>query len=388
MQKKTSGCSNRARQFTIATYQHIVYDEWMPVFLPRKFVGGQQIPYASNPGYSAYFNRTGYNPSINPQVAHVFQSAAMRFGHTMVTPGIWRRQLRYVHTLCNFIIHTLLITLKAVYLKKLLLSFFLSTNSPRSDECAFGSTLSADPAKYTNSFLSRIDQEKYGEWDKLINRFVTNFDNASATDEERAINELITKTRYSRSNGFSYTQADGGHFAIRTCNSFWNPQVTVSETNVDPFYLGMSSQATEREDTIITPDLRGRVFGPFDYNRRDLMAVNMQRARDHGLPDFNSARVAYGLRPLRSFEELNPLYGIDEIVTRNIEDLRDVYNNDISRCDIWACGLAETIPSDVTDPELQAISGPGELFTEVLFDQFMRIRHGDRFWWENYKNNG
>ena len=86
---------NRARQFTIATYQHIVYDEWLPVFLPRKFIeyGERQIPYARNPGYSAYFGRTGYNPAINPQVAHIFQSAAMRFGHTMVTPGIWRRQL-------------------------------------------------------------------------------------------------------------------------------------------------------------------------------------------------------------------------------------------------------------------------------------------------------
>ena len=88
---------NRARQFTIATYQHIVYDEWMPVFLPRKFPDDKQIAYKSNPGYSAYFDRTGYNPSINPQIAHIFQSAAMRFGHTMVTPGIWRRQLMYVN---------------------------------------------------------------------------------------------------------------------------------------------------------------------------------------------------------------------------------------------------------------------------------------------------
>ena len=84
---------NRARQFTIATYQHIVYDEWMPVFLPRKFIDndGKQIPYYTT-SYG-YFNRTGYNPAINPQIAHIFQSVAMRFGHTMVTPGIWRRQL-------------------------------------------------------------------------------------------------------------------------------------------------------------------------------------------------------------------------------------------------------------------------------------------------------
>ena len=82
---------NRARQLTIATHQHIVYSEWLPQFIPRAFVnnGGQLYDYADTPGYSAY---SGYNPAINPQVAHIFQSAAMRFGHTIVTPGIWRRQ--------------------------------------------------------------------------------------------------------------------------------------------------------------------------------------------------------------------------------------------------------------------------------------------------------
>ncbi len=84
---------NRARQYTIATYQHIVYDEWLPLFLPRKYVGGQTYPYNSTEGYSAYFGRSGYNQAINPQVAHIFQSAAMRWGHTVVTPGIWRRQI-------------------------------------------------------------------------------------------------------------------------------------------------------------------------------------------------------------------------------------------------------------------------------------------------------
>ncbi len=86
---------NRARQFTIATYQHVVYDEWLPLFIPRKFVNisENKIPYDENPGYSAHFGNAGYNPAINPQVAHIFQSAAMRFIHTMVTPGIWRREL-------------------------------------------------------------------------------------------------------------------------------------------------------------------------------------------------------------------------------------------------------------------------------------------------------
>ena len=264
--------------------------------------------------------------------------------------------------------------------------------------CLFGPTMSFDPeipdTNYTNSFLRRIDNSTvYPSWQDLVRKFGP--DQMVTGELAEAVQRLINNTLYNRTSaqqdtsGFDYTDtADTGHFAIRTCNSFWNPQVPISETNVDALYLGMSSQATEREDTIITPDLRGKVFGPLDFTRRDLMAINMQRARDHGLPDFNTARRAYGLDALTSFEELNPLYGIDEIVTRNIEDLRDVYNNDINRCDIWACGLAETIPTDTPDPELQRIAGPGELFSEVLFDQFMRIRHGDRFWWENWEFNG
>lgn len=279
-------------------------------------------------------------------------------------------------------------------------------SSRRSDggeiNCKFGSTLSPDSEEssqnYTNSFLSRIDNAtvtSYPSWKSIVERFGP--DAIADNPMAEAIQLYLNSTLYNRNeaptdaNGVEYNYkmaADSAHFAIRTCNSYWNPQVTISETNVDPLYLGMSSQATEREDTIITPDLRGKVFGPLHFSRRDLMAVNMQRARDHGLPDFNTARAAYGLERIESFEGLNPLYGTDPIITKNIEDLRDVYNNDINRCDIWACGLAESIPSDVEDPNLQLRTGPGELFSEVIFDQFMRIRHGDRFWWENYKENG
>ena len=51
------------------------------------------------------------------------------------------------------------------------------------------------------------------------------------------------------------------------------------------------------------------MFGPLDFSRRDLMAINLQRARDHGLPDYNTARFAYGLVKLDGFEQINPYYG-------------------------------------------------------------------------------
>lgn len=102
--------------------------------------------------------------------------------------------------------------------------------------------------------------------------------------------------------------------AVRTCNAFWRPQAAlktnVSEeefVDIDRLLMGMSVQLCEEEDHKIVEDLRGNVFGPLEFPRRDLMAVNIQRGRDHGLPDFNSARKAYGLPPIRDFNHFLPM---------------------------------------------------------------------------------
>ncbi|RZC35513.1 dual oxidase 1-like, partial [Asbolus verrucosus] len=95
-----------------------------------------------------------------------------------------------------------------------------------------------------------------------------------------------------------------GKNTIRTCNSFWRPQEPIvqkakSDSNevidIDRLLMGMAVQLCEEEDHKIVEDLRGNVFGPLEFPRRDLMAINIQRGRDHGLPDYNTAREAFGL---------------------------------------------------------------------------------------------
>ncbi|XP_052126755.1 dual oxidase [Frankliniella occidentalis] len=64
----------RARRLVIASMQNVIMYEYLPAFL------GQSIP-----------PYDGYKPDVHPGVSHAFQSAAFRFGHTLIPPGIYRR---------------------------------------------------------------------------------------------------------------------------------------------------------------------------------------------------------------------------------------------------------------------------------------------------------
>lgn len=69
---------NEARKWVIATQQHLIVNKWLPEWL------GESLP--------AYEK---YDPSIDPQIDQFFQTAAMRFGHTLVVPGKIFRNLNF-----------------------------------------------------------------------------------------------------------------------------------------------------------------------------------------------------------------------------------------------------------------------------------------------------
>ena len=52
-------------------------------------------------------------------------------------------------------------------------------------------------------------------------------------------------------------------------------------------------------------DHTGNVFGPLEFSRRDLMAINIQRGRDHGIPDYNTVRAHYGLPRITEWRDIN-----------------------------------------------------------------------------------
>ena len=112
--------------------------------------------------------------------------------------------------------------------------------------------------------------------------------------------------------------------------------------------------------------MRNFLFGPPGAGGLDLASLNIQRGRDHGLPDYNTARIDMGLAPVTHFGEIT---GDQQLAAR----LRLLYG-DVDRVDPWIGGLAETpVPGSLL----------GELFHTVLVDQFERLRDGDRYWYQH-----
>lgn len=66
-----------ARKVVGAEMQHITYQHWMKHVLGPK-------------GMNMLGDYTGYNPNIEPGIANVFATAALRFGHSLINPILKR----------------------------------------------------------------------------------------------------------------------------------------------------------------------------------------------------------------------------------------------------------------------------------------------------------
>ncbi|QLQ31846.1 MAG: peroxidase [Candidatus Thiothrix singaporensis] len=154
-----------------------------------------------------------------------------------------------------------------------------------------------------------------------------------------------------------------GNLALRA--AFFNPQA-VSEAGIEPILRGAASQTAQAVDTMVVDDVRNFLFGQPGDGGFDLVALNIQRGRDHGLPGYNDAREAMGLPRIESFDD--PIWRDGTGVK-----LAQVYASP-DDVDLWVGGLAEKETGD---------SLVGELSSAILVDQFTRLRDGDRFWYEN-----
>ena len=152
---------------------------------------------------------------------------------------------------------------------------------------------------------------------------------------------------------------------MRLKDVFFDPR-PVSQEGIDPLLKYLASDRAQEIDTKVIDDVRNFLFGEPGQGGFDLVALNIQRGRDHGLADYNTVRAAYGLAKVTSFDQITPDRGVQAA-------LQKAYGT-VDRIDLWVGGLAEKhLPN----------SSLGATFTKILVEQFTRLRDGDRYWYQN-----
>ena len=100
----------------------------------------------------------------------------------------------------------------------------------------------------------------------------------------------------------------------------------------------------------------------------DLCAMDIQRGRDHGVPYYGDIRVAFGLEEVTNYSQITS----DAEVANRLAEAYDEQNP--GHIDPFIGMLAEDhLPN----------SALGETMDAVIRDQFIRLRDGDRLYYEN-----
>jgi hypothetical protein len=164
-------------------------------------------------------------------------------------------------------------------------------------------------------------------------------------------------------------------------DAFFNPSFLADDPgNLRRTLKGLAFQTGQEVDLHLVDGIRNNLFGNVGGGGIDLGALDIQRGRDHGLPDFNNLRNAYRAGTVYTsfadFAARNPKAAAAGIVAA-LEalyptDPLDPGNTGINAIDPFIGMLAEDhLPGSNVGPVLNAIIG----------NQFLRLRDGDRFFY-------
>lgn len=143
--------------------------------------------------------------------------------------------------------------------------------------------------------------------------------------------------------------------------------VTVIQNNgIDQFLRGAVNSRAQKIDLLVVDALRNFLFTNVRGEEGlDLIALNLQRSRDHALPSYNRIRAKFLKKRATSFAQITKNKNI-------ISGLQTAYGT-VNRVEAWIGMMAEDhAPGSSMGPTLLA----------VWKREFLRIRDGDRFYYE------
>ncbi|CAB0019328.1 unnamed protein product [Nesidiocoris tenuis] len=145
------------------------------------------------------------------------------------------------------------------------------------------------------------------------------------------------------------------------------PFLLYNEGAVDDMIRGLSAQASQEVDRFFSNQIRDHLFqGNLDIGL-DLIALNVQRGRDHGLPPYNDWREICGLPRARRWSDLEA-----QMDPATITILSRLYSSP-DEIDLFIGAVGERRKKG-------AMFGP--TLVCLVGDQFARLRRSDRFFYE------
>jgi peroxidase len=247
-----------ARKITVAEYQHITYNEWLPLVLSTEYMAQLDIL----PVQYGYSKR--YNKKVNPTILNGFATAAFRFGHSLI----------------------------------------------------------------------------------------------------QGIFDLVEEVHYDRKVAMR----------VPLSNTFFNPELIYKPGALDKFLVGLATQPRQKFDNIFTDQVTNHLFqGKNASFGMDLVALNLQRGRDHGIPGYNAWRELCGLSKASKIKQFS------DIIPEKIVDRLALIYEDVDDVDLFIGGISET-------PVKGGLLGP--TFQCIIGDQFKRLQDGDRFFYDSDSNPG
>jgi len=273
-----------ARRIVIAEYQHITYNEWLPIILGVSYMENLGMVTLSS-GYSDAYWGEGVRPEqFDPRVTNEFATAAFRFGHSLIPP-----------------------------------TFYVPIKTE--EKCQSSYDLRS---AFFNPREFRTDGDFKGD-KHLLNNILENFADQEGEKWDNVFAEDIINHLLEQKNKTSGKQIPG---------------------------TGM-----------------------------DLVAINIQRGRDHGIPGYNKMRETCGLGKATKFEDFG-----QEMIPENWKKLSKVYKH-VDDVDLFAGGFLEQGGSNCDGSGFTQCGILGPVFRCIVGDTFMRLRYGDRYFYDLDQDN-
>ena len=156
--------------------------------------------------------------------------------------------------------------------------------------------------------------------------------------------------------------ANGGHRSM--ADSFFAPSLFSDPNEVDYVLNGLWHQEQNETDLQMVDSLRNMLFGAPGSGGMDLLALNIQRGRDHGLASYNDMALAMGHDIATDFADISSDPEIQVALASLYASVDDV--------DLWVGLIAQDGASE---------SEVGWIMEKMLNKQFTNLVEGDRFFY-------